>query len=73
MNDDIPNYPQPEAKPEPVPVKILTSVERSLAKPDAFAKPGRVGNVKVRVRLTNQRQPGRPKKRKRDPRDVRFY
>lgn len=69
---EIPKYPNP--KTEPVPVKV-NPVERSLAKPDAFAKPAVVGhpNTKVRVRLTNQRLPGRPKRKKRDPRDVRFF
>lgn len=69
---EIPKYPQPN--PEPVPIRV-DPIARSIAKPDAFAKPAVVGhpNTKVRVRLTNQRMPGRPKKRKRDIRDVRYF
>ena len=67
----IPTYPAPRK--EEVPVK-QTAVERSIAKPDAFAKPGTVGNVKTRVRTTSVKpKSGRQRKRKHDPRDVRFY
>lgn len=65
----------PVLKREEVPVKQLTAVERSLAKPDAFAKPGSIGQQqKTRVRmLTAKLKSGRQRKRKRDPRDVRFF
>lgn len=67
---------QPPMKLEEVPVKV-DPVARSIAREDAFMKPGSIGkgsgNRGVRVRLTNQRPPGRPKRRKRDPRDVRFW
>jgi hypothetical protein len=67
----IPTY--PALKKESVPVK-QTAVERSLARPDAFAKPGTLGNVKTRVRLTSPKpKSGRQRKRKRDPRDVKFF
>lgn len=64
----------PQAKKQAVPITVDT-VARSIAKPDAFAKPAVIGkpSAKVRVRLTNQRPPGRPRKRPRDPRDVKFY
>jgi hypothetical protein len=68
----IPTYPQP--KKEVVPVKV-TAVERSIAKPDAFAKPATIGkpaNSKVRVRLTNEKPKGR-RRRRNDKRDVQFY
>lgn len=64
--NEIPTYPKP---PEP---KKLTAVERSLLKPDAFAKPATLGHTKVRVRLTNEKPKGRRKK-KRDRRDVEFF
>jgi hypothetical protein len=71
---DIKNDPEP--KQEPVPI-INETVARSIAKPDAFMKPATIGKhtagAKVRVRLTNQRPPGRPRKHKRDPRDVKFW
>lgn len=44
-------------------------VARSIAKRDAFAKPGHV----TRVRLTNEKPTMRRRKKKRDPRDVIFY
>lgn len=64
----------PPSKKETVHVTV-DAVARSIAKPDAFAKPAVIGkpSAKVRVRLTNQRPPGRPRKRPRDPRDVKFY
>jgi hypothetical protein len=72
---EVPNNPIKE----PTAIPINSAVARSLAKPDAFAKPGTVGkhsaapNTKVRVRLTNQRARGRPRTRKRDPRNVHFF
>lgn len=63
---------EPEVKPP------VDPVARSLAKPDAFAKPGHIGAAKsvgskVRVRLTNEKVRGRPRKHRRDPRDVKFF
>jgi len=66
----IPTYPAP--KREEVPVK-QTAVERSIAKPDAFAKPGSLGN-KPRVRfLSAKPKSGRQRKRKPDPRRIHFF
>jgi hypothetical protein len=61
----------PPLKKEPVPVQ--TAVERSLARPDAFSKPGTIGksSAKVRVRTTSGKITGR--KKKKDYRDVQFY
>ena len=68
----IPTYPAP--KREEVPVKAQTAVERSIAKPDAFAKPGTLGQQKTRVRLLSAKsKSGRQRKKKFDPRRVRFY
>lgn len=53
-----------------------TAVERSIARPDAFMKPGTVGRGTnaVRIRLANPNpKSARPRKRKRDPRAVNFY
>ena len=67
----IPTYPAP--KKEAVPVKPQTAVERSIAKPDAFAKPGTLGN-KTRVRLLSAKpKSGRQRKRKHDPRKIHFF
>lgn len=74
----IPNYPQP--KKEDVPIRI-DPVARSLAKPDAFMKPGTIGKVgrgrgtpETRIRLTNEKPKSfRQRRRKRDPRDVHFF
>lgn len=66
MNSAIPNYPKPH----------VDSVARSIARPDAFAKPGTVGrSSSVRVRLTSGDKSLLPKKKKRhhDKRDVHFY
>jgi len=72
---EVSNSPE-QKKPEEVPIK-QDPVQRSLAKPDACAKPCTIGktaaNKGVRIRVTNQRPPGRPKKKKRDPRDVKFW
>ena len=66
----IPTYSAP--KREEVPVK-QTAVERSIAKPDAFAKPGTLGN-KTRVRLLSAKpKSGRQRKRKHDPRKIHFF
>lgn len=75
---EIPNYPEP--KKDPVPI-VNATVAKSIARPDAFMKPATIGKQggrgtnETRIRLTNQRQPGRPRKRKRkrDVRDVKFY
>lgn len=62
------------------PLKPLDPVERSIAKPDAFAKPGHMGkagfatNRSTRVRpLGWKRGPGRPRKRPFDKRQVKFF
>ena len=69
----IPTY--PPLKREEVPVKQQTAVERSLARPDAFAKPCTVGNVKTRVRTTALKpKSGRQRKKgKYDPRQVHYF
>lgn len=69
---EIPKYPQPKS--EPVPIQV-DPVARSLARPDACAKPAVIGkhSAPVRVRVTNQRLPGRPKRKKRDIRDVKYF
>jgi hypothetical protein len=54
------------------PAHVQTAVERSLARPDACAKPGTLGNSKVRVRVNLSKSPN-PRRRKRDYRDVNFY
>jgi hypothetical protein len=65
----IPTYPAP--KREEVPIK-QTAIERSIANPNAFAKPGTVG--KVRMRLTSPKpRSGRQRKKKHDPRKVHFF
>jgi hypothetical protein len=68
----IPTY--PALKKEAVPVKQLTAVERSLARPDAFSKPGTMGQQKTRIRtLRTKPKSGHQRKKKRDPRQVKFY
>jgi hypothetical protein len=73
----IPN--QPILPKEKVPIQ-QTAVERSIAKPDAFMKPCSVGKPaartgrgtpETRIRMTNPNP--KQRKKKRDPRDVRFY
>ena len=70
----IPTYP-PLKKEEP-PVKqsghVQTAVERSLAKPDAWAKPGTIGKVQVRT-TTVKPKSGKQRKRKHDPRKIHFF
>lgn len=54
--------------------KPVDPVARSLAKPDACAKPATLGNSKVRVRVTSgDKSLKRKKRRKNDPRDVHFF
>lgn len=66
---EIQTYSSVKKEPEQV-----DPVARSLARPDACAKPATIGHPKgVRIRPTNHRLPGRPKKRKRDYRDVRYF
>ena len=63
----------PPLKKELVPVQ-QTAVERSLARPDAFSKPGSIGktgNSKVRVRTTSGKIKGA--KKRRYYRNVTFY
>ena len=67
---EIPKYTPPKKEE----VKITVDpVARSLARPDACAKPATIGKAGVRVRVTNQRLPGRPKRKKRDYRDVKYF
>lgn len=69
MSVEVPNYTPPKKEEPP-----QDPVARSLARPDACAKPAVIGHPKgVRVRPTNQRLPGRPKKKKRDIRDVKYF
>jgi hypothetical protein len=75
MNIEIPSY--PTLKKEPVTLHV-DPVARSIAKPDAFMKPGTIGkptgrgSPSTRIRLTNEKKIGRPRKRKRDYRDVQY-
>lgn len=64
---------QPEQS-KPVPV-LVDPVARSLAKPDACAKPGTMGKSSVRVRaLAATKSPRvRMRRRKHDYRDVQYY
>lgn len=67
MPVEIPNYPDPKKKAE------LDPVARSIAKPDAFAKPATMGKG-VRVRVSSGDKSLKPKrKKKHDKRDVQFY
>ena len=66
----IPTYPTP--KREEVPVKQQTAVERSLSKPDAWAKPGTIGKTQVRTTAVKPKS-GRQRKKKLDPRKVHWF
>ncbi len=58
------------------PPATVDPVARSIAKPDAFAKPGTVGrgsNVRVRLTSGDKSIKVRKKKRPYDKRDVHFY
>ena len=62
------------------PTKEQDPVARSIAKPDAFAKPATMGKMgfasskPTRMRVMGwKRGPGRPRKRPFDKRDVKFY
>lgn len=69
---DFPQYPVLEK--QDVPVITNPAVARSIAKRDAFMKPATLGKGNVtRVRLTNEKPKGRPRRRKRDVRDVKFF
>lgn len=65
---------QPESKPKVVPI-IVDPVARSMAKPDACAKPGVMGRSSVRVRaMAATKAPRvRMRRRKHDYRDVQYY
>lgn len=65
---EIPTYAKPETK-------KVDPVQRSIAKPDAFAKPGTLSSPKsVRVRLTmGDKSLKLRRKRKKDYRDVTYY
>ena len=69
---------EPTIQPKPP----VDPVERSIAKPDAFMKPGSIGKsgfAKARTASTRvrplgwKRGPGRPRKRAIDPRNVKFW
>lgn len=67
--ENLPNYPQ-------TPKPKVPDVSRS----DAFSKPGSFKSGKgwapakgTRFRSTLEKVKGRPRKKKRDPRDVQFY
>ena len=74
---DLPQYPQAPPPQTHVPERIQRSIERT----DAFSKPGTTKPSGkgwqpakgVRFRQTIEKAPGRPRKRKPDPRKVRFY
>lgn len=61
----IPTYSNPQQKKE-------DPVARSLARPDACAKPATMGKVRVRV-TQGDKSLKRKKKRRNDKRDVTFY
>jgi hypothetical protein len=71
MSADLPNY---------VPEKPVDPVDKSVAKEAAFSKPGHTSKGKgwapakgTRFRPTNEKAPGRRRKRPLDPRRVQFY
>lgn len=68
--DTIPIY--PPLKKEEVPVKQQTAVERSLARPDAWAKPGTIGKTQVRTTAVKPKS-GRQRTKKRDPRKIHWF
>ena len=66
---DLPTYP-------PIKKEEEDAVTRSIRKADAFAKPGtdKPAAKGTRFRpMQYKRPPGRPRTRKRDPREVKFY
>jgi hypothetical protein len=66
--NEIPNYPAvPVKKPEE------DAVSRSIAKPNAFAKPGSIGKVRVRTTLGDKSLKPKRQRRRRDKRDVVFF
>lgn len=68
--ENLPTYPAPLLKP-----RELTAVEKSIAKPSAFAKAGTMGKKEgTRFRpLQTKRTPGRQRLRKPDPRKVHYF
>lgn len=71
MNEPAPVIPPPKPPENP-------TVAKSIARPDAFSKPGSMGKWSpgkgVRFRaLKATRGPGRPRKHPRDKRDIRYY
>lgn len=71
----IPTY-YPVPKREEVSVNqighVQTAVERSLARPDAWAKPGTIGKVQVRTTSVKPKS-GRQRRKKHDPRKIHFF
>ena len=66
----IPTY--PPLKKEEAPAKPLTAVERSLARPDAWAKPGTIGKTQVRTTALKPKS-GKQRQKKRDPRKIHWF
>jgi hypothetical protein len=66
---DIPTYPAPHK--ESVTIK-KTAVERSLARPDAWSKPGTIGKTQVRTTAVKPKS-GRQRSRKQDPRKIHWF
>ena len=66
---EIPKYPPPPAKRIP----LEDPVARSLARPDACAKPATLGKVRVRVTQGDKSLKRKRKRGPQDKRDVHFY
>ena len=64
----IPTYPPTTAAP-----KIEDPVARSMANPNACAKPGSVGKVRVRTTMGDKSLKRKRKRRTNDKRDVTCY
>jgi hypothetical protein len=65
-NLDIPTYQKPKSE------VVNETVAKSIAKPNAWAKPGTMSNAKTHVR-TMSVKPGRQRRKKHDPRNITFY
>jgi hypothetical protein len=65
----IPTY--PPLKKEEVPAK-QTAVEKSLARHDAFAKPGSIGKVRVRTTSVKPKS-GNQRQKKHDARKIHWF
>ena len=73
----IPVHTTPQ--PPSAPVAVNPAVAKSIARPDAFSKPGSMGKTAAKSNgmrfraLKYQRGPGRPRKHARDARAVIYY